>query len=806
VPIVSHCVRSLARRRALVVAPFVGILAITAGLAASSAAQVGPEGEWVLTGSPAVPAGNIVNLGTLATLPDGRALLVGQPVQQYVPATGDWTPVGTLLGNAGVATVLASARILVTGLSPAEVYDPAAQTSTLTGAMHVPRTGHQATLLPSGDVLVSGGVDVNGQLVAPAEIYRAAVGTWSLAGSMNSPRRDHTAILLPTGKVLAAGGSASLVPLTSAELFDPTAGTWAPTSANVVGGAIGTLLPGGQALVVGTVTQNFTSSMASQIYDPATQAWSPPAVAPDVVPYQPRALARLHDGRVLVIGAALSGACFVFAADLFDPAAGAWIAAATPQSNSGSSPGLAVLPDGRALLGFIQGCGQGLHPASQLFRPDNTTARLILDQAALDFGTVPPGVPLQRAVAVSNTGEAHLDGSATLTGGSGFSLVSGATYALDPGAGSSTVVGFTGSTFGTVKGTAVFRSNGGWVSLPLTVTVGYLLSGRIARTDGTGVPSVFVALHGTANAITTTGADGRYSFSVGPGTYTVVPNDPGLIFSPPNRAGISVSNADVGGLDFEAPTTLLAAVLPGSRSVKTDTPATAFATVLNASPSTATDCGISMATAVPGAFTYQTTDPATNAVIGTPDTPVPIPGGQAQTYVFAITPRLPFSPTDVELRFACAGTNPAPVVSGVNTLLLSASTNPTPDMVALAATLNNDGIVDIPGVGGTGFFAVATVNVGAAGTMTAMADTGSASLPVSLFLCQTDPGSGGCLAPPAASVTTPVAASATPTFAVFVQGNGAVPFDPAKHRVFLRFKDAGGVTRGATSVAVRTDP
>jgi hypothetical protein len=49
-----------------------------------------------------------------------------------------------------------------------------------------------------------------------------------------------------------------------------------------------------------------------------------------------------------------------------------------------------------------------------------------------------------------------------------------------------------------------------------------------------------------------------------------------------------------------------------------------------------------------------------------------------------------------------------------------------------------------------------------------------------------------------------VNANVTPTFGIFVQGNGDVPFNPASNRIFVRFKDADGVTRGSTSVAVRT--
>jgi hypothetical protein len=247
---------------------------------------------------------------------------------------------------------------------------------------------------------------------------------------------------------------------------------------------------------------------------------------------------------------------------------------------------------------------------------------------------------------------------------------------------------------------------------------------------------------------------------------------------------------------------LVSSVLPSSRSVQVGTPATAFATMINAGQSTATSCSVAPITNIPANFLYQTTDPATNQVIGTPNTAVNVAGGAAQSYVLAFTPTAAFPPTDVQLSFDCTNSNPAPVNSGLNTLLLSASNTPVPDIVALAAA--NAGIVDIPGTNGTGVFAVATVNVGASAGITASADTGTAVLPVNVFLCETNPANGQCISGIGPSVSTTINANATPTFGIFVQGNGNVPFDPAGNRIFVRFKDGGGVTRGSTSVAVRT--
>ena len=257
------------------------------------------------------------------------------------------------------------------------------------------------------------------------------------------------------------------------------------------------------------------------------------------------------------------------------------------------------------------------------------------------------------------------------------------------------------------------------------------------------------------------------------------------------------------------PVTIVSATLPSSRSVQVGTAATAFATVINAGPTDAVGCRISPRTAVPANFSFQTTDPATNDLTGTINAPVDIAVGAAQTFVFSFTPTAAFPSTDVELDFQCVNAGAAPTTSGVNTLLLSGSVPQVPDVIALASTISNNGIAEIPAATGIGFFAVASINVGITGDMMVQAVLTDPSTPVSLSICETVPATGVCVnpaAPAADPVAVTIADGDTPTFAIFAAAAGNVPLDAANTRIQVQFVEVpGGEIRGATSVAVATN-
>lgn len=248
---------------------------------------------------------------------------------------------------------------------------------------------------------------------------------------------------------------------------------------------------------------------------------------------------------------------------------------------------------------------------------------------------------------------------------------------------------------------------------------------------------------------------------------------------------------------------IFGSVLPISRAIQVNTTATAFATVLNAGTTAAANCKLTIPNTVQGTFSFQTTDPSTNAPTGTANTPVTIAAGGAQTFVFAIKPTATFTQTDIPIGMSCDGGLAVGAITGVNTFLLTSSATATPDVVALAATVSNDGVARTPGTYATAAFAVATVNVGVAGTVTASVDTGNQNYNVQFSLCQTN-SSAACLAAPSPTVNATFGALATGTFSIFVQSLGTeIPLDPALYRSFVRFT-VGGASVGATSVAVQT--
>ena len=256
-----------------------------------------------------------------------------------------------------------------------------------------------------------------------------------------------------------------------------------------------------------------------------------------------------------------------------------------------------------------------------------------------------------------------------------------------------------------------------------------------------------------------------------------------------------------------APPVTFAAVLPGSRSVLLGTPATIFASMINAGSTTLENCRVALPVTSPAGLTldYQTTDPTTNALTGAPDTAAPIAGNNAvQSFLISLRGTEAFSAPGMALDFGCDGVAPAAIDTGVDTVDLAMSTTPVADIIALAATPSSNGIVAIPD-GAAAAFAVASTNVGVTASIIVSVDTGTATLPVAATICQSNPGTGQCLATPAASVPLSYAAGATPTFSVFLQASGAIPFAPAASRVFVRFKDASGGLHGSTSVAVETE-
>lgn len=80
------------------------------------------------------------------------------------------------------ARALLSVRVIIVVVATGMVLPAFGQTSGTwesTGSLNIPRTGHTATLLSNGEVLVVGGKDSSGNVITTAELYNPNTGQWS---------------------------------------------------------------------------------------------------------------------------------------------------------------------------------------------------------------------------------------------------------------------------------------------------------------------------------------------------------------------------------------------------------------------------------------------------------------------------------------------------------------------------------------------------------------------------------------------------------------------------------------------------
>jgi Kelch motif len=230
-----------------------------------------------------------------------------------------------------------------------------------TGSMSIARGPAAAAPLPEGKVLLAGGQ--NGTYLteyvdlASAEIYDPSTGTWSATGSLGAARSRAVAAPLPDGRVLVAGGAYKGGALDSAEIYDPVTGTFSPTDPLEVAraSAAAASLPDGRVLVAGGWDETLSDPLGSaEIFDPVSEEFESAGVGAMVSARQGLTAAALLDGRVLLIGGN-SQNWEADTSEFFDPVTEAFSPGPTMASIR-DRPSAATLPDGRVLIvGGVEG-------------------------------------------------------------------------------------------------------------------------------------------------------------------------------------------------------------------------------------------------------------------------------------------------------------------------------------------------------------------------------------------------------------------------------------------------------------------
>jgi len=305
---------------------------------------------------------------TATRMRDGRILVAGgeyqngsgwallDSVEVFDPTTRHWSE-ATPMNDARsghTATLLASGKVMVVGgqggsaankvpLASVEVYTPHTDRWAHIASLHQARFGHTATELVDGRVLVVGGVGPEG--LAGTEIFDSRTGRWTPAAPLREQRRGHIAVTLPDQRVLVAGGLGEEGVLKSVEMYDPHSNRWieAPDMLEARDGHDAVVLEDGSVLVVGGYQLQGFSEVelaSSEVYNPFRNEWR--SVGDLASARRGHTLITLESGQVLAVGGAFLMHT-VGIPEVYTPAERAWKAVApVPEKLYGAATTLAA--------------------------------------------------------------------------------------------------------------------------------------------------------------------------------------------------------------------------------------------------------------------------------------------------------------------------------------------------------------------------------------------------------------------------------------------------------------------------------
>ncbi len=320
--------------------PSNGMFTSTSG--SMETARVGHTATLLTNGTVLITGGNDAT-GALAT-----AEIFDPATEMFTPTTGHMET--ARVGHTATLLNDGSGRVLVAGggISPEVLFGPVADPGTASAELFDPTSGqftpadnnmsasriyHTATLLPSGDVLLSGGTNTGSAL---GDLFSPANNMFTATATGGTTALHLAAASVGDGNVLLAGGElesspcgegGSLISIKSATLFDSSDASFSGTSdmSSSRVSHTGTLLTGGEVLVAGGATSTtkcdrgfgtstFQSVSSAELFNPAG-TFTPTGMMETARAAHTATL--LSNGKVLVVGGVDANGNALASAELF---------------------------------------------------------------------------------------------------------------------------------------------------------------------------------------------------------------------------------------------------------------------------------------------------------------------------------------------------------------------------------------------------------------------------------------------------------------------------------------------------------